>query len=354
MTAVNGGPLWSAGKCAVQSIMSFGKRIGAKRPCGAACSDDSQCRASPSSDGHERQNVIKYDRHGTVEGFLTEEKDSPAICVPSTMDQIKDGAQSLRTRFTGAAPVKGTLNGFCRRCVSGGILLPGKTQVKYLESVSKTDEWKKFEDEANEYGKCKRNSDCMSDMCFGNNFGTMQGNCAPYNLPIGASCYYKQSCGTAMNEPRKCIGNGFGRKGVCWWEDEEKINNCATQTDGDKKGGCECTGDKQCHSKLCIGNWWSVGVCQTALKPKAGATVVNLDQGDDTNPESCTVRKTAEKCISDQSTPGTKVKCTWCADNTHFDKCRKKPWSATCSGGIKCPSWKNLKYDKKTKTCIQK
>ena len=279
MTSLSGGPLWSAGECAVRSIMSFGASVTANRPCGAPCQigNDQQCKELPSKDGHERQNVVKYDTHGNVDGFSTDVIDSPAKCVPTTMAAIKTG---LRLRF-GSATTKNK-DGFCRFCVSGGIHIPGRKQVKFIESVSKTPEWEKFSNPSNKYGKCKRNSDCMSNMCYGNNFGLNQGYCAPYKLPLGSPCFYKQSCGVAEYNS-KCVGNAFGRQGVCWWKDATKMESCTSDPKNSKKGGCECSGDKQCHSKLCLGGWWgafgSVGVCQTAPKPKKGAQVGDLDHG---------------------------------------------------------------------------
>jgi len=264
------------------------------------------------------------------------------------MAAIKTG---LRLRF-GSATTKNK-DGFCRFCVSGGIHIPGRKQVKFIESVSKTPEWEKFSNPSNKYGKCKRNSDCMSNMCYGNNFGLNQGYCAPYKLPLGSPCFYKQSCGVAEYNS-KCVGNAFGRQGVCWWKDATKMESCTSDPKNSKKGGCECSGDKQCHSKLCLGGWWgafgSVGVCQTAPKPKKGAQVGDLDHGDAPPSESCTARKDRNSCMHEQSKAGGKVKCTWCSKNNHYDKCRKSPSFITCSSPLKCPEEK--KYDKKTKTCL--
>jgi hypothetical protein len=347
MTAVNGGPIWSAGKCTVQSIMSFGKKVAVDRPCGRPCMTNTECKKKPSKTAV-RQNVVKYDKHGFIIGFDTNVDNSPAECVHDNM-VVKGGGMGWR-RFGG----NDYTTGFCRRCVAGGNELPGKEQVKYLASVATEakDAWEHFQDKQNKYGRCKHNLDCQSDMCFGNNFGINEGHCAPYALPIGAPCYYKQSCGTTNEPSRKCIGNAFGRKGVCWWKNDKNIAECKAKADTNKPGGCQCSKDSQCKSKLCLGNWWtgfgSVGVCQTAKAPKSGAPTGDPDAGDHETAH-CTDRKTEGACMEEQSS-GKEVHCTWCSGNRVFAKCRKKVRKFSCSGPRKCPNGKT--YKKETNMCV--
>ena len=190
MTAVTGGPLWSAGKCAVKSLMSFGKQVAADRPCGAPCTSNAQCQQSPSTRAA-NPFVITYDHHGAIAALSDDPAASPAICVPSTMARIKSGVQRLQNHFSAFSvdntqddPLRSSKTaGVCRRCVPGGTVLPGGAQVKRHKSIDAST-WSAFEGQVHTAAyKCKRNSDCMSDLCFGNAMGLTEGHCAPYNLP---------------------------------------------------------------------------------------------------------------------------------------------------------------------------
>ena len=109
--------------------------------------------------------------------------------------------------------------------------------------------------------KCTSNSDCMSALCAGNRFGLTEGRCAPYKLLPGAPCNYKESCGTAANIDRRCVGSlGLGRMGVCVYDNGQQ-RQCAVGSN--KPGGCACKSDDVCRSSACVGNWFGrTGACQ--------------------------------------------------------------------------------------------
>jgi len=176
ITALQVGPLYSAGSCAFQGVKNiFTKPTTEKKEACAKHGTNGACDPSVESSCG-TVIVPSYGLDGLVGG-----KDGgkdltvPVVCVPTE----------------GTGTTKGS-KGVCRGCLAGGT------------SAHTSDAF-----------KCRHDNECVSGLCIGNMYGYNEGTCAQARLPFGAACFYKESCGTEDDVDRRCVGSRFGRRGVC-------------------------------------------------------------------------------------------------------------------------------------------
>ena len=172
ITALQVGPLWSAGSCAFQGVKNvFTKPTTKKKEACAKHGTNGACDPSVESSCG-TVTVPSYGLDGLVGG---KDLAVPVVCVPTEGTGTKKGS-----------------TGVCRGCLAGGS--SGHTSDAF---------------------KCRHDNECVSGLCIGNMYGYTEGTCAQARLPFGAACFYKESCGTEDDADRRCVGSRFGRRGVC-------------------------------------------------------------------------------------------------------------------------------------------